>query len=301
MLSVLKPRVSTGILLFILVIALMVLVAAPLQYHWGMIGLAVTELMFLVFAVGFALLLKGRLKEVFPIKKPRLRQIFGVIVLWVGGYIAVIAANIVIAYFFPQEMDGVSNAMIELFQSLPYIVTFFIVAVMPAVCEEVLHRGLILYTFKNVQNKWIIVAVMGIIFGIFHLDPVRFLGTAILGAVLTYIMIETKNILLPMLLHFINNAFSLLPSLLITAPPVEMEIDVTLRLASVGILLLISAVAPFVFLGGSRLLLSKEDSRTNPISKRVLTITIVATVVLVVIGLGVTTVGLLEFMAEFPL
>ena len=41
------------------------------------------------------------------------------------------------------------------------------------------------------------VTAMGIIFGIFHLDFVRFIPTAVLGAALTYVMLETDNILLP--------------------------------------------------------------------------------------------------------
>ena len=46
---------------------------------------------------------------------------------------------------------------------------------------------------------------MGIIFGLFHGSVWRFLPTAILGGVLTYIMLETENMFYPALFHFTNN------------------------------------------------------------------------------------------------
>src|SRR5690606_35829883 len=79
-------------------------------------------------------------------------------------------------------------------------------AVMPAICEEALHRGFIQSTMRSIRFDWVIVLIMGFIFGVFHLDPVRFLGTAILGAVLSYVMVKTRNIFYPSFLHMINNA-----------------------------------------------------------------------------------------------
>ena len=43
-------------------------------------------------------------------------------------------------------------------------------------------------------------------------QSVRFLPTALLGAALTYLMVETENMIYPALFHFINNFFPTLLS-----------------------------------------------------------------------------------------
>jgi len=88
--------------------------------------------------------------------------------------------------------------------SVPLVLSVAIMGVMPGICEEVLHRGLILHTLKNQKNDTVKIILMAAIFGVFHIDPYRFLPTALIGLVLSYIMIKTENILLPVLLHFAN-------------------------------------------------------------------------------------------------
>ena len=284
-----KPRVAIGIFVFLLVIVLTIIVAVPVQSAWKIWGLAITELMLLACALVPALLLKWDLKEVFPVKMPSLRQLFGVLVFLAGSYLSVLAINMVIFYLFPQGLTDVSNQFLYLFRSVPLPVALFIVAVMPAVCEECLHRGFILYNFQGV-GKWATVLAMGLIFGIFHLDPYRFLGTAVLGVLLTFIMVETRNLLLPMLFHLLNNAFSVLASL--TSEPSAEVISVPLT--AVGVYLVMAAIIPFIFLWGSRLLKSKEECRNHPLSKRAKLFAIIVALVLLISGIAIAAAGILQ-------
>lgn len=289
-----RPRAYIGLLVFILAMISMLLFAWPLQYKYKMWGMALTEVILLACAIIPAIIFKWKLKEVFPMRVPAWRQVFGSLVLWFGGYIAVITVTMIIAYFFPEGMTDVSNSMNEFFSSVSFPVRFFILAVMPAVCEEALHRGFILYSFKN-TSKWTAIISMGLIFGLFHLDYYRFLGTAILGLVFTYVMVETRNILLPMLLHFVNNSLSALSTL--SETPVAEVVE--MPLASVGIWLFIASAAPFLLLGGSRLLLSKEDRRTKPLAKRTWAIVIIMSVALALAGVTITAAGGAELLAGY--
>ena len=284
---IIKPRVAIGIFVFILVIILTFVVAVPVQTALGIWGLAITELMLLACALVPALLLKWDLKEVFPLKIPSLRQLFGVLVLLTGSYLSVLTINMIVLYLFPQGLTDVSNVFLELFKSVPLPVALFIVAVMPAVCEECLHRGFILFNFQGV-GKWATVLAMGLIFGIFHLDPYRFFGTAVLGLLLTFIMVETRNLLLPMLFHLLNNAFSVLASL--TSEPSAEVIRVPLT--AVGVYLVVAAIIPFIFLWGSRLLKSKEECRNNPLRKRAKLVAIIAALILFVSGIAIAAAGI---------
>lgn len=289
-----RPRVSIGLLIFIFVMISMIFLAAPLQFKYKMWGMALTEIILLAWAIIPAIILKWDFKKVFPMRIPSWRQVFGSLVLWFGAYISVIVVSLIISYFFPQGMTDVSNFMVEFFGSVSFPLRFFILAIMPAVCEEILHRGFILYSFKN-TSKWTSIISLGLIFGLFHMDPYRFLGTAILGLVFTYVMVETRNILLPMLLHFVNNSLSALSTLSATASADIVETP----LASMGVFLLMAAVVPFLFLGGSRLLLPKEERKNRPIAKRTWVIVITMTSVLALGGVAVTAIGGAELLAEY--
>ena len=284
-----KPRVAIGIIVFILVIILTLVVAVPVQTAWGIWGLAITELLLLACALVPALLLKWDLKEVFPIKIPTLRQLFGVFVLLAGSYLSVLAINMILLYLFPQGLTNFGNYFFELFTSVPLPVALFIVAVMPAVCEECLHRGFILYNFQGV-GKWATVLAMGLIFGIFHLDPYRFLATAVLGVLLTFIMVETRNLLLPMLFHLLNNTFSVLASFS-SEPSAEM---IRIPLTAVGAYLIMAAIIPFIFLWGSRLLKSKEECQNHPLCKKAKLFTFIAALVILVCGIAIAAAGVMQ-------
>ncbi|MCI8854434.1 MAG: CPBP family intramembrane metalloprotease [Lachnospiraceae bacterium] len=245
-----------GILFFAAVMVMMLFVAAPIQYFLGMWGLALTELLLLGMALGFALLTRRELRLVFPLRKPTWKETGGTLLTWLGSYLLVMLSTMILMYFFPQGFTDVSNSMNSVFSSTPLFVTFFIVAVLPPICEEAVHRGVIQYTFGNVRSTPVVVLSIGLIFGIFHLDPYRFLPTALLGMGLAYVMQKTRNMLYPALFHFINNALSVLASSSTDAAS-EISADLLtgpLLLISVGAYLIIASVAPFCLLGGVCLL-----------------------------------------------
>lgn len=73
----------------------------------------------------------------------------------------------VIAWLFPEQMFGTSSALNDIIASVPLLVSVFITAVMPAVCEEAMHRGVILHSLKSLKREWVIVLIMGILLGFF--------------------------------------------------------------------------------------------------------------------------------------
>lgn len=98
--------------------------------------------------------------------------------------------------------------------SIPGSVSFpraaFAFAVSPAICEELLFRGLLLQSLiRKVSTPWAII-LTGILFGLFHLDPYRLLGTTILGIIMSYVMIRAMSLLAPIFYHLVNNMIVLL-------------------------------------------------------------------------------------------
>lgn len=304
-----RLRPLYGILLFVFVMISYYTIIAWAQMRWGMYGLALTELYLLVLSILGAKLMRVPLKEMFPVKKPQWMKIFAVLLMWIASYSAVLPLTMTVAYFFPKQMFSVSGELNEFVASVPVLVSVFISCVMPAVCEEALHRGFILKSFQSRwQNKWVLSILMGLIFGLFHGSVWRFIPTALLGFSLTYLMVETENMVYPALFHFINN---FIPSLMSgfsagdaqTEAAAQLLIERGLPLSFLGIYIGMACVAPFGFYTASYLLRKGEEGKEQRYitSNKVLILLVVFTVLLILLGMFLFIYGLFydNFLRDF--
>lgn len=83
----------------------------------------------------------------------------------------------------------------------------FIVAVLPAIGEELLFRGLLQKLLKKMtgNSHWAI-WITAILFSALHMQFFGFLPRMLLGALFGYLLEWTGTLWLPMIAHFINNA-----------------------------------------------------------------------------------------------
>ena len=81
-----------------------------------------------------------------------------------------------------------------------------LLSITPGICEEVLFRGTILsglrQKFSDKQAMWIQAGM----FGLIHFSAFRFPGTAIAGALITYILIQTRSLYCCIIFHILFNA-----------------------------------------------------------------------------------------------
>jgi membrane protease YdiL (CAAX protease family) len=83
-----------------------------------------------------------------------------------------------------------------------------LLAVTPALCEEVVFRGVLLGGTRTL-DPWRMILLNGVVFGAFHLSfetVIRFLPTATLGALIAWAVWRTGSIWVGALMHFANNA-----------------------------------------------------------------------------------------------
>ena len=203
-------KVYHGIIMLILSAVCVFFVSPILGANLGLYGTLLNEILLLVLAVALTAVVRGDFKQVFPIHKPKLSAVFGTSLLWIGSFLAIMIITMIIAYFFPEEVIGVSQGLGMEFASLTFIISFVIVSISPAICEEAVFRGVVMHSFDNGKNKWIAIVVTGLIFGAFHGNIWRFVPTALLGIMLGYIVYETDNMIYGALFHAINNAMPLL-------------------------------------------------------------------------------------------
>ena len=92
--------------------------------------------------------------------------------------------------------------------------TFLMVAITPAVCEEVLFRGPILRGLARGFPPWLAIGISAALFSLFHLNPYRLVPTFALGVMLGWLALRTGSLLPGMIMHFLNNGIVILLSVL---------------------------------------------------------------------------------------
>ena len=197
--------------LFVLAFALDIFVVSGFLGLWfGVWGTLLHELLLALLAVLLAALFRADLRRVFPFKWPRASKVAGTLILWLGTFLAAMAVTMLVSYFFPQEVLGAGQGVQDIVVSVPVLLALFLVALTPAVCEEMAFRGGFLGCLRGMKSKWAGILIVAVVFGAFHGSVWRMIPTAILGVALGYLLVETDNLFYSMLFHFVNNAVPVL-------------------------------------------------------------------------------------------
>jgi membrane protease YdiL (CAAX protease family) len=92
-----------------------------------------------------------------------------------------------------------------------FLVVMLVLAVFPAIFEEILFRGGFQQVFVGwTRNKWVGIIITSVVFSVFHFSYFGFLPRVLLGIVLGLVFYESRNLWLAILLHFLNNGFIVL-------------------------------------------------------------------------------------------
>lgn len=91
------------------------------------------------------------------------------------------------------------------------LLNLLLIAVVPAVCEEFFFRG----AFQQLLQQWTrsahaAVWTAAFVFSAIHVQFFGFVPRLILGALLGYIFLYTRNLWIPIIVHFLNNALAIL-------------------------------------------------------------------------------------------
>lgn len=91
-----------------------------------------------------------------------------------------------------------------------YILAIFIIALIPALVEEIFFRGAMQSIFmKWFKIPWLVILITSFIFSAIHFSWYGFIPRMALGMVLGYIFFYTGNLWYSVLGHFFNNALSI--------------------------------------------------------------------------------------------
>jgi len=176
----------------------------------GINGIPVTQFLS-IFAPSFSMIIimKKDIKNLYFLNTPKnIRFFFWGILLWIG----VIILTGIYTYYATKFMS--TNELIESFDYIFSQTTLFqqviIIAVVPAVIEELFFRGVILSSLIKKTNVIIAVLISSLLFSLMHFSLIKIFPTFLLGALFAFVVYKTNSIIPAMILHFGNNSISII-------------------------------------------------------------------------------------------
>ncbi|WP_010236029.1 CPBP family intramembrane glutamic endopeptidase [Clostridium arbusti] len=170
--------------------------------------LVTTQIVFLIVPIIIYLVVtKQSVAKTLRIRPLKIKDL--VLVIITGFLIYPIASflGLITNLVFHNNVNDVLGKM----SSLPLMVMIIVIALTPAICEELTMRGVILSGYKKIGiHKAAIIT--GFLFGVLHLNPSQFLYTFVLGIILAYMVDATGSIFASMICHFIFNGINAIAS-----------------------------------------------------------------------------------------
>lgn len=120
--------------------------------------------------------------------------------------------NVFVSTFFRTFLESLgynysNSGTMESYPFWLFIVNIFTTALLPAICEETAHRGLLLRGLSSYGSRKAII-ISSILFGLMHMRIEQFFYTTIIGFVLAYVASYSDSIYPAMIIHFTNNALA---------------------------------------------------------------------------------------------
>ncbi len=118
--------------------------------------------------------------------------------------------------------DFSSDVLWQADYDAPYkiVLQLLITAVAPGIFEELLFRGVILAKLRP-YGKMPAILISAVLFGLMHQNAEQFLYAMAAGVVLGFVATETNSLLCCILIHFTNNAYSVISQAALANMPEE--------------------------------------------------------------------------------
>jgi uncharacterized protein len=131
----------------------------------------------------------------------------------------------------PQWMHGLeqdTSKMLEAIITKEYwyeaVINVLLIGVIPAIGEEMMFRGVLQQQLGRIfKNEHVMVWLSAAIFSAIHMQFEGFLARMILGALLGYLFVWTRNLWVPMIVHLLNNGLQIIVMYAANIKPEEME------------------------------------------------------------------------------
>lgn len=167
----------------------------------------VSQILILAMPLLLVWYMKSDVKMLFSLKVPKVKDFVGGFILYVGVYALMLVVSFALMNLFPESAEN-TQMTFEVMMEQPFMLIVLVMAIMPAIGEELYFRGLIFGSLRHRHPAVWAIVISSFIFGVFHLSLVKILPTGMLGACFAYVTYSAGSIFIGMFLHFFNNLMS---------------------------------------------------------------------------------------------
>ena len=258
------PGFGDIVLLLCIVLLLILYVGSYAQLRWGFGGVAIQQMIILLCPLVYAWYMKADRKKLFSVQKIKPAQLIGSVMIGIAAFLGALVAGALLVPFFPESAEGLTQ-LDDMLVSQPVYLLVLVVALMPAVGEELLFRGFVMGTLKYKCKPALTILVTTLIFAAYHMSLIKMFTIGIVGLGLTLVTYKTGSIAASMCVHFLNNLLSVLiakyPAAMQKAFPVLFQESLDLSdLLLLGAVILVCAALGWRLIGGGRKERAKKEA-----------------------------------------
>lgn len=203
------PTIGDAWLVIAVAAVAVVYLGSMMQLSFGYYGILGTQVLILLLPMLAAIYTKKSIKDTFRIRSFRLKELAGSILIIFGVILLGVLLTAFTSMIFKSSAENVQADTTTLLGD-SFLKTLLVVALAPAICEELMFRGYIFSAFEaKLKPVWAVV-LSASIFGVYHMSIVKFFTTALIGGAICMVAHWTKSIFPGMIMHFINNGISVL-------------------------------------------------------------------------------------------
>jgi sodium transport system permease protein len=151
-------------------------------------------------------MVRGGVRAGLALRRPALRPLVGAAVIGASMWM-------VLLYAVMPLQERVAETPPELRRALdalagtgePIVLVLVGVALVPAICEELLCRGILVAAFAP-HGRAVAIVASAALFALLHLSPYRFVPTFLLGLSLGWVTVVAGSVVPAIVLHLLHNA-----------------------------------------------------------------------------------------------
>ncbi|MDR1029701.1 MAG: CPBP family intramembrane metalloprotease [Treponema sp.] len=217
------PRIKNAVLLCLLFLGMQIGFGLLLGIIIGIFGIGTESIFYgignillqlisfgIVILIGFKKT-KQRFNVVFKFNRVSFGLWLAVVVFMIGFVILSSELDNIlkVIHFLPMPLFLQNTFEIIMVKQI-FIISIILVGVIPAFCEEMFFRGILLTGFQENYSEKKAVLMSALLFGIIHLNPWQFVSAFIIGIFSAWICIKTRSIVLSIYIHIFNNIIAVI-------------------------------------------------------------------------------------------
>lgn len=181
-------------------------------------------------AILFSKWIYGDISKIISLKVPRIKEVL-LFVLGILILTPLLQSYLYIQnYFFEQwaqssefinsikfMLDSLNELIEKTFGNLlradnlvEVLLVIITISIIPAFCEEVMFRGFIQRSFGFKYKPQIAAWLTAIFFALYHFNPYGLIPLAIIGFYLGFAAYSSQSLIIPIIIHFLNNFFAVM-------------------------------------------------------------------------------------------